>query len=291
VAAGWLDLLRPFGRRGELRDLAGAGGRWPAGAAASAGCRRLPAHRVPARGRPAGWPARPGPVCQATAVGEPTRVDAGAFDPGTGRYQPLAPLRDVNPSKLTWRAGLESGYVSHTSGVCAGLAPLTRRGAQSFPAPVRLDGRSWRLEDHVLLPADEDCSGRGRADLPVLAPDGGRLYFLASPESMGVSGQARLDRPWNLYWWSPPRDSPQPLLGGLGDPFGLAVAPDGRWLALGGTRDGKPGLWLVNTSDGSAKQLASGEFGDPSFSPDGRHLVAVSPTDPDHAAMYLLDLP
>jgi WD40 repeat protein len=104
---------------------------------------------------------------------------------------------------------------------------------------------------------------------------------------MGVSGQARLDRPWNLYWWSPPRDSPQPLLGGLGDPFGLAVAPDGRSLAVGGKRDGKPGLWLVNTSDGSAKHLASGEFGDPSFSPDGCHLVAVSPTDPEHAAMYL----
>ena len=37
--------------------------------------------------------------CQATKVGESTRVDAGAFDPGTGRYQALAPLRDVNPRR------------------------------------------------------------------------------------------------------------------------------------------------------------------------------------------------
>ncbi len=229
--------------------------------------------------------------CQATAVGEPTRIDSGAFDPRTGQYQPLAPLRDVNPSKVTWRAGLESGYVSHTSGICAGFAPLTRRGAQRFPGPVTLDGRTWQLEDHVLLPADEDCTGRGRADLPVLAPDGKLLYFLASPESMGVSGQARLDKPWNLYRWSPPGGSPQTLLRGLGDPYGLAISPDGRWLALGGRRDGKQRLWLVNTSDGSMNQLASGELGDPSFSPDGRHLVAVLTKDPDHGQLYVFDLP
>jgi hypothetical protein len=229
--------------------------------------------------------------CEATAPGEPTRIDAGAFDPRTGRYEPLAPLRDVNPSKVTWRSGLGSGYVSHTSGICAGLAPLTRHGAQRFPAPVTLDGRTWRLEDHVLLPADEDCSGRGRADLPVLAPDGSRLYFLASPESMGVSGQARLDKPWNLYRWSPPRGSPETLLRGLGDPLGLAISPDGRSLALGTKRNGQFGLWLVNTSDSSTNHLASGEFGDPSFSPDGRHLVTLLSKDPDHAEMYVFDLP
>jgi WD40-like Beta Propeller Repeat len=229
--------------------------------------------------------------CQAMAVGEPTRIDAGALDPRTGRYQPLAPLRDVNPSKVTWRADLRSGYVSHTSGICAGLAPLTRRGAQRFPLPVTLQGRTWRLEDHFFLPADEDCSGRGRADLPVLAPDGRRLYFLASPASMGVGGFARLDQPWDLYRWSPPGESPQALVRGLNDPLGLAIAPDGRSLALGAKRGRRFGLWLVNTADGSVDRLASGEFGDPSFSADGRHLVALLSKGPDHAELYVFDLP
>jgi hypothetical protein len=229
--------------------------------------------------------------CQPPALSERVRIYAGAFDPGTGRYEPLAPLRDVNPSKVTWRAGLRSGYVSHTSGICAGLAPLSRQGARRFPAPVTLDGRTWRLEDHFFVPAGEDCSGRGRADLPVLAPGGKRLYFLASPGSMGVSGFARLDEPWNLYRWSPPTESPEALLRGLYDPLGLAISPDGRSLALGAKRAGRFGLWLVSTSDGSARRLASGEFGDPSFSPDGRHLVALLTKDPDHTGMYVLGLP
>jgi hypothetical protein len=229
--------------------------------------------------------------CEAFAPGDPTRIDSGAFDPHTGRYEPLAPLGDVNPSKVTWRADLRSGYVSHTSGICAGLAPLTRRGAQRFPQPVTLQGRTWRLEDDVVLPADEDCSGRGRADLPVLAPDGSRLYFLGSPESMGVSGFARLDQPWSLYRWSPPGGSPKLLLGGLNDPLGLAISPDGRALALGAKRHGRFGLWLVNTSDGSTNHLASGEFGGPSFSPDGRHLVGLLHRDTDHDELYVFDLP
>jgi hypothetical protein len=229
--------------------------------------------------------------CEATAPSQPTRIDTGAFDPRTGQYEPLAPLRDVNPSKVTWRSDLRSGYVSHTSGICAGLAPLTRQGAQRFPQPVTLDGRTWRLEDHIFLPADEDCRGRGRADLPVLAPGGGQLYFLASPESMGVGGFARLDQPWNLYRWSPPRGAPQILLRDLGDPLGLAIAPDGRSLALGAAHAGRFGLWLVNTADGSADRLASGKLGDLSFSPDGRHLVALLTKDADHAEMYVFDLP
>ena len=55
--------------------------------------------------------------CEATAPSQPTRIDTGALDPRTGRYEPLAPLRDVNPSKVTWRSDLRSGYVSHTSGI------------------------------------------------------------------------------------------------------------------------------------------------------------------------------
>src|SRR5262249_34069364 len=41
--------------------------------------------------------------CEPSALSERTRIHAGAFDPRTGRYEPLAMLRDVNPSKVTWR--------------------------------------------------------------------------------------------------------------------------------------------------------------------------------------------
>jgi Tol biopolymer transport system component len=109
---------------------------------------------------------------------------------------------------------------------------------------------------------------------------------------MGVGGFARLDQPWNLYRWSLPGGVPQPLLRDVGDPLGLAIAPDGRWLALGATRHGRRfGLWLVNTADGSADRLAFGKLGDPSFSPDGRHLAVLLFNDADHGELYAFDLP
>jgi len=218
-------------------------------------------------------------------------IDTGALDPRTSRYERLAPLGDTNPSAVTWRAGLRTGFVSYSSAICASLAGLTGKGPQRLPGPLTLDGRTWRLDEDVFAPGDTDCTGRGRADLPVLSPDGRLLYFVASPASVGVSGTTRLDVPWNLYRWSQPGGHPKPLLRDLGTPVGLAISPDGRQLAVAGQRDGEYGLWLVDSSTGSARKLAAGKLVDPSFSPDGRRLAAIFRQDGDHAFLQVLDLP
>jgi WD40-like Beta Propeller Repeat len=218
-------------------------------------------------------------------------IDTGALDPRTGRYEPLAPLGDTNPSAVTWRKDLRAGFVSYSSAICAGLAAITRKGPRRVAAPVTLDGRTWHLDEDVFAPGDTDCTGRGRADLPVLSPDGRLLYFVASPASVGVSGTARLDVPWNLYRWPEPAGRPEPLLRDLGTPVGLAISPDGRQLAVCGQRGGQYGLWLVDSSTGSSRKLADGKLVDPSFSPDGRHLAAIFRQDGDHAFLQVLDLP
>ena len=229
---------------------------------------------------------------------DPPSGAAGALDPVTGRFVPLAPLGPVNPSAVTWRKDLRSGYLSRTSGSCAGIAPLTREGVRRWPGPVTLDGRSWDLDGYVVARGIGECTEWGRADLPVLAPDGKWLYFIASPESMGVSGEVRREEtPWRLYRWalaglpSPaPTGQPEELAAGLGKPLDLAVSPDGRALAFAGQRDGEYGLWQVDVASRAVRRLATGKYVSASFSPDGKQLAAVFQQDGDHGLLQVLDL-
>jgi hypothetical protein len=226
----------------------------------------------------------------------PLATDTGAVDPRSVRFRPLAPLGDLNPSAVTWRKGLRRGFLSWTTGSCAGIAPLTRQGPQRLPDPATLDGKTWRLDEDVFAPGDADCTDRGRADLPVLSPDERHLYFLASPESVGVSGSfAREETPWRLYRWTltdgRPDGQPSEMTGDLGKPLGLGISPDGRSLAFAGQRHGRYGLWLLDASTGAVRRLARGKFMDAAYSPDGRHLAAIFQQDGDHCYLHVLDLP
>jgi hypothetical protein len=226
----------------------------------------------------------------------PLTGDTGAFDPRTSRYEPLAELGELNPSAVAWRKDLRSGFVSRTSGSCAGIAALTPEGPRRLPAPVTLDGRTFPLDQYVFAAGDVYCAGWGRADLPVLAPDDRALYFLASPDSVGVDGAVeREETPWRLYRWAlsgdRPTGQPEELAAGLGKPLDLAISPDGRTLAFAGQRDGAYGLWQVDTASRAVRRLAGGKYLAASFSPDGRKLAAVFQQDVDHCFLQVLDLP
>lgn len=219
----------------------------------------------------------------------------GVVDPRSVRFRPLAPLGGLNPVSVTWRRDLREGFVSRTTGSCAGIAPLTRQGPQRFPDPVTLDGRTWRLDEDVIGPGT-DCTDRGRAVLPVLSPDERQLYILASPESLGVSGSYRREEtPWRLYRWTLTAGrlsgQPQQLTVDLGKPQDLAIAPTGRSLAFAGQHHGRYGLWLVNTATGAVRRLALGKVLAAAFAPDGRRLAMIFQQDPDHCYLYVLDLP
>lgn len=135
----------------------------------------------------------------------------------------------MNPSAVAWHADMRSGFVSHSGGSCATLAPLTRQGPQPFPAPMTLDGHTWRL-DAGFFDTTDDCSAQGRADMPALTPDGDALVFLASPDSQGKEGFGRLSVPWTLYRQLLPDGKPKPLTHDLVSPKGLTMKPDGSSL-------------------------------------------------------------
>jgi hypothetical protein len=226
----------------------------------------------------------------------PPTGDTGAVDPRTSTYLPLAPLEDLNPSGVTWRKNLRSGFLSRTSGSCAGIAALTHDGPQRWPTPAAMDGRTWELDGYVFAAGDVYCAGQGRADLPLLSPYETALYFVASPDSVGVDEAIRREEtPWRLYRWAVsgdrPTGQPEELTGDLGKPFGLAISPDGRTLAFAGQHDRKYGLWRVDSATGAVRRLAGGKFVSASFSPDGRQLAAVFQQDADHGFLEVLDLP
>ena len=226
---------------------------------------------------------------------DPPNGDTGAVDPRTSRYLPLAALGPLNPSAVTWRKDLRSGYLSRTSGSCAGIAPLTAAGPQRWPTPAALDGRTWELDGYVRARGPGYCTQWGRADLPVLSPDERWLYFVASPDSMGIGGAVRREETlWRLYRWAQsgdrPTGQPEELASGLGKPLDLEISPDGRTLAFAGQREGSYGLWRVDTTSRAVSRIASGKYASVSFSPDTRQLAAVFQQDGDHCFLEMLNL-
>lgn len=186
---------------------------------------------------------------------------------------------------------MQSGYVSHGSGICDGFAALTRQGPRRLPAATTIDGHTWRLDEELFQPGDADCRDQGRATSALLTPDERELVFLASRESRGHSGQARLDYPWYLYIQDLPDGKPRVLVRGFSDTRGMAVSPDGKHVAIAGRRGDEQGLWLVDIDTGDMRKLTGARFSEPAFSPDGSQLAVILSEDIERAELYVLDVP
>ncbi len=82
----------------------------------------------------------------------------------------------------------------------------------------------------------------------------------------------------------------QTVCEGQGSP---AWSPDGSTLAFWADRDGREGLWVMDTDSGESATLLSPalSFGAPSWAPDGKSIaVSGTPTsNPDDHAIYIID--
>jgi Tol biopolymer transport system component len=111
-----------------------------------------------------------------------------------------------------------------------------------------------------------------------LTTDGAALLFLASPRSAGKSpaykSSDRDRQPWNLYRLTLKDRSVAMLASGFTEPSGTAVAGDGV-LLISGVREGRRGLWRIDTGSHQVTRVADGDYGPPSLSPDGRSIVVV----------------
>ena len=143
------------------------------------------------------------------------------------------------------------------------------------------DGESWNLGSFFRDTSRNSCTDQGRASWPAWAPDGSRIAFFGSPESIGVSGQDRLDVPWNLYVTPPSATGARPILEDITHARALAWSPDSRWLAFSGGLDDQEGTWLFDTSNDQAIAISASEALALAWSPAADQIAATVPVDPN----------
>lgn len=213
-----------------------------------------------------------------------------AYDMRSKELTPLmdAPFERLHPVVYGWNPSLSRGITSDSSVICATLVWLMRGGIAPVRAAVKDEGRVYRLE--LYDPEASDCPRQPRADLPAWSPDGESIAFFFSSASVPLTGQARLDAPWDLYVTDPDFTRPKKQVTRIVDPGRPVWSPDSRWVAFSGEIPGRgPGTWLYEPASGQLKRIATWEMRLLAWSPDGDQIAAVERM-PARSSLLLFDV-
>jgi hypothetical protein len=176
----------------------------------------------------------------------------------------------------SWGSDASRGVGAQSSGVCAGIAWLTRSGPQGIPATLGDGAKRSRLDDWLREPATASCANQVRADCPVWQPGGQAVAFFGSPAAVGVEGQARLDVPWQLYLLDSQTLRVTRAVGDIhGSCLGMSWSRDGRWLAFAGTVGQTEGIWLYSPAGKALRLVSATHPSFPDWSADGHMVVAI----------------
>jgi WD40 repeat protein len=215
--------------------------------------------------------------CDTANPGVERFASAVAYDLRSQSFSALADVgaRMAGVGGVSWNPDLTRGIGAQSSRICSDVAWVTPNGPEGIAAEIRQGGKSWRLDGWLSQPAGASCTNQGRADCPAWSPDGRQIALLASPESIGVDGQARLDVPWSIYLIDVGSLHASKVLGNLQDACDLAWSPDGRWLAFTGKVSDQRGIWLFSPSTTKLHLVAShgNDPRNPVWSPDSRKVV------------------
>lgn len=193
--------------------------------------------------------------------------------------RPLGYLRSFAAPGLTVSPDMSVALVSAGNILCESIVAVDSGGVRYLPVTVGAGSRSWRLDEYFVTDA-RLCTELGRAGGAAWSPDGRRVAFLGSPQSIGVSGTARLDVPWNLYLMGPNAWTPRLAFANIVHPSEPAWSPNGRWLVFSGSvpNEGE-GTWLFDIEEARISRLTSTPLTSPTWSPNGQAIVGTRSVD------------
>jgi WD40 repeat protein len=179
------------------------------------------------------------------------------------------------PGPFSVSPSLDQAIVSVGDVMCGSLLWVDDGGVRYPDIVIEGDGESWNLGSFFADPSTNSCTDQGRAAWPAWSPDGSAIAFFGSPESIGVSGQERLDALWNLYVIPPSATRAQPILVDIAHAKALSWSPDSRWMAFSGSFDGQEGTWLLDTRDNKTISISSSSALSLAWSPTGDQIAAT----------------
>jgi hypothetical protein len=205
-------------------------------------------------------------------------VSAGCFESGVLRYRVLAVDRsngttsplfkpDRAPGYVSWLG--QTGFASVVTGDCAAVTRVSGNTLEPIETGPTFDGLAWP-------------SSRWAADGGTTCPGGGRVVFPATLDRTDsvvalATGDGGDTAAWTLFL-APAglTGAATAVAGGFVRQAGVAVTPDGSRFVVAATRDGRAGLWLVDTSGSVVRLVASGSYSGAAIAPDGQRLASVN---------------
>jgi hypothetical protein len=224
---------------------------------------------------------------------DPTVSAVEAMDAaGTSMVVASSESRVMQAGALTANPDGTVFYIGYGGAFCSTILRIDASGSHLIPWVVSGPGQPFRFD--VEPARDGQCADAAWIDQPSLSPDGLELAFVASPDSIGKVGQARLDAPRGIYVADVATGGARLILGGIRDPRGLAYAHDGRRLAFSGElSDGRHGTWMVDETTADVQLVTDLTFEWLSWSPDDTRIAGIVPsgTAEEPLNMSLVQIP
>jgi len=163
---------------------------------------------------------------------------------------------------LSDRVATESDIKAHPLPALRALAPRIRGDQLYYLSSIGGGDGLWRYRDGK---SEEIWKGSGGTQLEhpgAIAPDGKRVAIVVWEQT-----RAR------LFVINADGTDPRPLMDHVELAGAPCWSPDGAWVAVGGSKEGREGLFKVHVGDGRTEQIHPVEATNPVWSPDGSMIV------------------